>query len=194
MAKALKRMLVTTYEGDLGGSPSVILVDPGSMSVETTQAFRRDLREKAGGARVRVIHNRTARRALGALWAGSEAALDDLLVGPSAILFGGTGPGSIAKVLRDWRRKHKALKVKGGVAEGEVLDAKGVDALADLPDLAQVRSMLLSAILGPARGIAVALRGVPGGLTRAVAARVEKAGGDDAAPSGDATAQSTESK
>ena len=49
-------------------------------------------------------------------------------------MFGGDGPIPIAKVLREWRKKFKKLRLKGGVSEGEVLAAKEVDGLADLPE------------------------------------------------------------
>ena len=85
MARVLKEMLIAGYGKDLAGSNNLIVVDPGNMTVERTREFRRDLREKAGGAKVRVIHNRTARRAFGALWSGREKALDEVLAGPSAV-------------------------------------------------------------------------------------------------------------
>ena len=62
MAKALKQMLAAELGVELENSPAgLMVVDPGGMTVETVEAFRGDLREKAGGARMRVIHNRTAR-------------------------------------------------------------------------------------------------------------------------------------
>jgi large subunit ribosomal protein L10 len=176
MARALKEMLIAGYGKDLAGSTNVIVVDPGNMTVERTREFRRDLREKAGGAKVRVVHNSTARRAFGALWGGREKALDEVLLGPSAVVVGGSGPGAIARVLRDWKKKHKPLRVKGGVAEGEILDGKGVEALADLPGLPELRAMLLSAINGPARGLAVVLSAGAAGLARATKARIDKGG------------------
>jgi large subunit ribosomal protein L10 len=177
MARSLKEMLVTGYKSDLGNGRNVIVVDPGSMTVERTREFRRDLRDKAGGARIRVVHNRTARHALGPLWTGKEKAFEEVLAGPSAIVFGGDGMTSVAKVLREWRRKHKTLRVKGGVADGDVLDSKGVDALADLPGLPQLRGMIATAIAGPMRGLAVAIQGLGAGLARCVQQRVEKGGG-----------------
>jgi large subunit ribosomal protein L10 len=185
MARSLKTMMISTYQADLGDSKNLIVVDLGSMTVEKDREFRRDLREKAGGARVRIIHNRTAMRALAGVYAGREKALEQVLSGPSAVVFGGTGPGSIARVLRDWRKKHKTLKVKGGVADGDVLDSKGVEGLASLPDLPTIRAMLAGAIMAPARGLAVALQGTAAGLTRVVHARAEakaKEGGESAGP------------
>ena len=147
-------------------------------TVETTMAFRTDLREKAGGARLRVIHNRTARVAMDRLGYADEAGeLAGVLVGPSAVVFGGDGPIPIAKVVKDWQRKFRALKVKAAVADGEVLVGKEALALADMPDLPQLKAMLASALIS-ARGIASSLQAVYGGLARALQARVDQDGGE----------------
>lgn len=177
MAKALKRMIVAEYEQTLDAVDGLILFDPGPMTVETNQEFRRDLREKAGGAEMRVIHNRTARIALKSRFEEDPAVLEEALVGPSAVVFGGDGPIPIAKVLRDWRKKFKKLRLKAGVADGEVLRAAEVDELADLPGVPQLRGMLLSAVIGSARGIAASLHEVYGGIVRAVQAHVDQDGG-----------------
>ena len=178
MAKALKRMMVSEYEQALEQVDGVLIVDPGPMSVETVEAFRKDLREQAGGARFRLIHNRTARRALiERFYKDSPDVLDEALSGPSAIVFGGEGPIPIAKVVRDWKKKFKPLSVKGGVAEGEVLDAVGAAGLADLPGADELRGMLLSAVIGSARGIASSLQAVYGGLARVMQARIDEEGG-----------------
>ena len=182
MAKALKQMMVAEYERELDGLDGLILIDPGPMTVETNQQFRRELAEKAGGARLHIIHNRTGRLALTeTLYGEKPEALDEILVGPTAIVYGGDGPIPIAKVLREWRKKFKKLKVKGGVAEGEVLAAKEVDGLADLPDQDQMRGMLLSTVLGPARGIASSLQAVYGGIARALQARIDQSADENGA-------------
>lgn len=185
MAKALKHLMVAEYSRAIQAAGGVIIVDPGPMPVERAEALRKDLRELAGGARIKVVHNRTVRRALeGTLYGGHAEALAPVLRGRSAIVFGGAGPISIARVLRDWKRKYKPLHLKGGVAHGEILDGAGVDGLADLPDLPQLRGMLLAALIGPARGLAVSLQAVYGGIARALQARIDKAGGEAAEEDG----------
>ena len=104
MAKALKHMLAAELEADLRENPGMLLVDPGPMTVEAVQGFRTDLREKAGGARMRVIHNRTARYAFDNLFDDADG-LTAELIGPSAVAFGGAGPIAIARVIKDWQRK-----------------------------------------------------------------------------------------
>ena len=68
MAKALKFMLSAQLQDALKGSASgLMVIDPGPMTVESAMEFRKDLREKAGGARLRIVHNRTARAAMQSL-------------------------------------------------------------------------------------------------------------------------------
>jgi ribosomal protein L10 len=183
MAKALKRMLASQLEADLKDSSGLMLLDPGPMTVESAMAFRQDLREKAGGARLRVIHNRTALVAMRQLgYADAAGALPGLLKGSSAVVYGGDGPIPIAKVVKEWQRKQKTLRVKGAVADGEVLVGPDAEALADMPDLPQLKAMLACAILGPARGIAVGLQAVYAGVARAIKARIDAQGGEEGEP------------
>lgn len=188
MARALKRMMVVEYERTLEGVDGLIVFDPGPMTVEANQAFRRDLREKAGGAEMRVIHNRTGRLALeGTFYQDAPDVLEEILRGPSAIVFGGDGPIPIAKVLREWKKRVRQLRIKGGVAEGEVLGPDEVDGLADLPGAPQLRGMLLSTLMGPARGIAGSLHAVYGGIVRALQAHVDQQGDEEVASEGEST-------
>lgn len=175
MAKALKRMLASQLQDDLGDTGGVIVLDPGSMTVESSEGFRTDLREKAGGARLRIIHNRTARVAFRSMWFedGNET-LESMLTGPTAIVYGGDGAIPIAKVVRDWRKKWKTLQVKGAVTDGEVLEKPDAEALADMPDLHQLKGMMLGTIIGAPRGIAVSMAGVYGGIARCLQAKIDK--------------------
>jgi large subunit ribosomal protein L10 len=192
MAKALKHMLASQLEAKLQDSPSgLLVVDPGGMTVESVMAFRRDLRENAGGARLRIIHNRTARVALKSMaYTDTQDAIDEALAGPSAIIYGGDGPISIAKVVRDWRKKEKQLAVKAAVADGEVLGGEDARNLADMPDLEQLKGMLAGLLLSSGRGIAASLAGVYGGIARVMQARLDAggfaAGAAEAAPATEA--------
>ena len=192
MAKALKQMLATQLGTELENSPAgLMVVDPGGMTVETVEAFRGELREKAGGARLRVVHNRTARVAIREQgYDGDVEGLNATLAGSSAVVYGGDGPIPIAKVVRDWTKKHKELKVKAAVADGEVLLDGDAKALADMPDLEQLKGMLAGLMLSAARGMAVSLQGVYGGLARCIQARIDEGGftGEASAPAEEAPA------
>ena len=177
MAKALKQMLSSQLEKELSTTTGCLVLDTGAMTVEGAMAFRRELREKAGGARLRVIHNRTARLAMEQAWlkGGASTSLRALLHGSCAIVFGGTGPGASAKVVVEYRKKFKPLQFKGAVSDGEVLGAQDAEALAKLPGLPELRGQLVGLLAGSARGMAVTMHGVISGLVRVLQARVDAA-------------------
>src|SRR5262245_7471423 len=107
MAKSLKTMLTSQLQKDLATTTGCLVLDPGPMTVEGAMAFRKELREKAGGARLRVLHNRTARHALEGAWlkGGENKPLRGMLKGSCAVAYGGAGPVPIAKVVVEWKRK-----------------------------------------------------------------------------------------
>lgn len=176
MAKTLKTLLTSQLQEQLASTNGCLVVDPGPMTVESAMAFRRELREKAGGARLRVIQNRTARHALEGAWLGGEnEALRKMLRGSTAIVFGGGGPVPIAKVVAEWRKKAKTLLVKGAISDGEVLGAKDAERLATLPGLPELRGQIVGLLAGGARGLAATMNGVISGLVRVLQAHVDKA-------------------
>lgn len=177
MAKALKTMLRSQLEQELVGANGCLVLETGPMSVEGVSAFRKELREKAGGARLRVVQNRTARLAIEGAWLKGDAnqPLRGMLRGPTAIVFGGGGPVPIAKVVAEYRKKYKPLVVKGAIADGEVLGAKDAEGLAKLPGLHELRGQLAGLVAAPSRGIVTTMHQVLAGLVRVVQARVDAA-------------------
>jgi large subunit ribosomal protein L10 len=170
----LKSMLAAHLLRLLGDSDGAVFVDPGPMTVEASTRLRTLLATKAGGARMRVVHNRTARAAL--LGAGWPEGVTRLLRGQTAIVFGGDGVPVISKTIVEWARTDKTFTVKGAVAEGEHYDAKGVAALARLPDKNTLRAMLAGTIAGPARGVASVLAAPGASLARVLMARIDAKG------------------
>lgn len=174
MAKVLKKLLAKQVKDAVVDSDGAIFVNLGPMTVEQNMRLRGILRTKAGGARLRVLHNRTAKVALKE--AGWPAKVETILKGPTAAVFGGEGATKIAKTILEWARTDKGLVVKGGVADGEFFDAKGVQALAKMPDKQTLRAMLAGAISGPARSIASVVAASGGGLARVLQARIDAKG------------------
>lgn len=88
------------------------------------------------------------------------AALNEVLTGPTAIAFGGDDVVAPAKILNDFAKKNDALKLKGGVLEGQVVGADQIKALAELPSRDGLLSMLLSVLQAPMRNFALAVKAV----------------------------------
>ena len=170
MAKELKQLMAQEVRSDLEAACNVLVVGIESMDAAKTHALRTTLRN--AGARLRVIHNRTCRFAL----EEARKGLGEYFLGPTALTLVPDEESdivSIAKTLVDAQRQ-KSIRVRGAWVDGELLDRKGVEILAAIPDKKTLRGMLCSAILGPARGIAVSLQAVGGGLARCLQARIDQ--------------------
>ena len=118
--------------------------------------LRRALR--GAGAEYKIYKNTLVRRATADT---PHAAMDTMLVGPTAIAFIDKDVAAAAKVLREFAKTHPALVVKGSFVGSGVLDARTTNALADLPS----REVLLgpdrrrsrrpdAAVRWPAEGVA----------------------------------------
>lgn len=150
-----KQQLVAEISEKLRDSASTIVADYRGLSVSQVTELRKQLREQ--NVEYTVLKNTLARRAADA------AELSDLhayLTGPTAIAFSKDDVVAAAKVLSGFAKKNEHLKVKGGVVEGKVVDAKQISALADLPSREGLLSMLLSVLQAPVRNLALAVKAV----------------------------------
>ena len=177
MPKELKQLMAAEVRDELDRSPNLLVVGLRPMTSETNHALRCRMREQK--AHLRMVQNRTSRYALDE----ARKELSPLFVGQTAIALADdpeTDFISVAKALVEAARK-KSEELRGGFVDGEVLDKAGFEALANSPDKPTLRAMLCGAILGPARGIAVSMQAVGGGIARCIQARIDdsgEAGGD----------------
>jgi large subunit ribosomal protein L10 len=137
-----------------------------------------DLRKKMRAAKVdyQVVKNTLAKRAAKGT---SIEKVEDILAGPTALVIGYEDPVAPAKVLQDFLKDLKdkeALKVRGAVVNGSRVDAKGVEALAKMPGLPELRATLLRMINTPATQLARVIAAPGQQLARVVQANVDKQG------------------
>jgi large subunit ribosomal protein L10 len=176
MAKFMKTMMAEEVRADLEESANLLVVGLLPMTAEADLDLRNKLRGL--GARLRVIHNRTSRFALD----DARKGLAEHFKGQTALtLVPGEEPDmvNVAKTVVA-AAKEKRVEVRGGFVEGELLDKQGVELLSRSPDKHTLRGMLAGTILGSARGIAVCLQSVGGGIARCLQARIDKEEGGDA--------------
>jgi len=118
----------------------VVVTRQGGMTVAESTDLRRQM--LAAGASFRVTKNRLARIAL----SGTQFEhLADLFTGPTAIAFS-QDPVAAAKVAVDYAKKNDKLQIIGGGLGLQTLDQKGVEALATLPSLDELRAKLVGMI------------------------------------------------
>lgn len=156
-AKALqvKQQVVSDVTSKFQNSVCTVVADYRGLNVAQVTQLRKTLRES--GIEFQVLKNSLTRRATAE---AQLTELDEHLTGPTAIAFSTSDVVAPAKILSDFAKKNDALKVKGGVVEGRVVDAAQIKALADLPSREGMLSMLLSVLQAPMRNFALAVKAV----------------------------------
>jgi large subunit ribosomal protein L10 len=86
--------------------------------------------------------------------------LDEYLSGPTAVAFGYTDPVAPAKVLVVFVKKVKKTEIKSGVLGTKVINANGVESLAQLPSREQLIAQLAGTLNAPISGLARSLSGI----------------------------------
>jgi large subunit ribosomal protein L10 len=165
MPTAQKEQLVEEIKDRFNDSGAVLLADYRGLSVKELQQLRVKLRE--AGAELTVYKNSLTEIAMRELALPSMA---EYLAGPTAFIFGGEDPVAPAKVLTQFAKEHKALELKGGLVENQVVDADGVKAIATLPSREELIAKLLGTMLNPIVGFARVLNGPTEAFARTVQA------------------------
>lgn len=150
-----KQDTVDVVTAKLQSSLTTVVVDYRGLNVSQVTELRKQLRE--AGVEFQVLKNTILRRATAAT---ELTELDKVLTGPTAIAFSETDVVAPARILNDFAKKNEALKLKGGVVEGKVIDAVQLKALAELPSRDGLLSMLLSVLQAPMRNFALAVKAV----------------------------------
>ncbi len=150
-----KMAVVAEISDKLARSKSTIVTDYRGLTVAEITDLRKSLRE--AGVEFRVLKNTLASRAAAE---SNASALDAYLTGPTAIAFGYDDPVVPAKLLNTFATAHKALEIKGGLVEGRLVDAAGVEELASLSSREGMLSLLLSVLQAPLRNFAYAVKQV----------------------------------
>lgn len=154
MARPDKVQVVEQVKERLGRVQGAVIADYRGLNVAEVTELRKQLRE--AGVEYKVLKNTLTIRA--AREAGMESIIP-LLTGPTAIAFGYDDPVVAAKIISDFSKDHKALEVKGGLLDGEVLDVDGVKALADLPSREVLLGQVARGMQAPIAGMVNVLQG-----------------------------------
>jgi large subunit ribosomal protein L10 len=167
MDRAQKAESIETLKGVFAGAGAVIVTHNMGLSVAQISDLRGRLRKE--GAAYKVVKNRLAQKALN----GASDGVAALFKGPVGIAYA-PDPVSAAKVASQYAKEQEKLVVVGGFMGETLLDAKGVDALAKLPSLDQLRARLVGLIQAPATRIASVVQAPAAQLARVLSAYAAK--------------------
>ena len=152
---AQKEKAVEELAAKIKEAKIVLLTDYRGISVEDVTTLRADLRKN--DSEYKVIKNNITRRALDKC--GYEG-LDELLVGPTAVVMNNEDYLEAAKTIYDFSKDNDFYKIKGGIIEGKVMSAEEIITLAKWPSKETLIGMLAGALLGNISKLAVALNEV----------------------------------
>ena len=135
----MKKTVVAEIKEKFEKAKTVVLVDYRGLNVAEVTDLRNQLRK--AGVEYAVLKNTMINLAIeGKGVDGVKAHLE----GPTAVAFGMTDMIAPAKILSDFSKKAKKMKIKCGVCDGAFLDEAGVQALANLPS----KEVLIAKIMG----------------------------------------------
>lgn len=169
MNRTEKEEVIGELHAKMAKAKAAIVAEPRGLDVATVTELRKKLRE----AKVdyRIVKNTLAARAAKGTPVEPVA---DRFVGPTAIVMSYDDVVAPAKLLSEFMKDRENFAIRAAIVEGKVIDAKGVQALAKMPGLQELRAQILGVIAAPATKL-VRLIGTPGQqLARVLGARREQ--------------------
>ena len=147
-----KEAMVKELAEELKSAKLILVVDYRGTSVDDDTKLRKDLREANG--KCKVVKNNILRRALDS---NGNKELDEILVGPNAIVLADEDYLSSLKIIYKFTKQHDNYKIKGGYVEGEALSVEDLTTLAQLPSREELLSKLAGSLLQTIAKLAVAV-------------------------------------
>jgi large subunit ribosomal protein L10 len=182
MNREQKASTIDALAADIQGAEAIFAVDYRGLSVPQAAELRSKLRD--ADAAFKVVKNSLTERA--ADQAGAEH-LKALLSGPTALTFVRGDAALAAKAIADYARATQLLPFKGGVMDGQALDAEQIRSISRLPSREVLYGQLVGVVASPVSGLVRTLGALVGGLAVALGqVREKKESGE--IPSGEAPA------
>ena len=150
-----KKEIVEEIKNKIQSSISLTFVDYRGLTVEEDTKMRRALRE--AGVEYKVYKNRLLLKALADL---GMTGYDDLLQGTTAVAFGMQDEVSGPRIIVETSENTKKMQVKGGILNGNRVEADMVSQLAKIPSKEVLISKLLYLLQSPVRSVAIALNAI----------------------------------
>lgn len=148
MDRAQKTAAVAELKQTFSEVGVVVVTRNNGMTVAQSTQLRNRMRD--AGATYKVSKNKLAKIALDGTDYGS---LGDLLTGPVGLATS-VDPVAAAKVAVDFAKTNDKFEIVGGAMGATALDVAGVQALATMPSLDELRAKIVGLVQAPATKIA----------------------------------------
>jgi len=137
---------------NLDGVTTLFLLENHGLNVNDVNMLRSEVRKT--DATYKVIKNTVVRLAV----EGTEMeGITPFLTGPKVLAYTGGDGVALAKVLKDFIKKHPELQFEQAFLEGQILEAKEAEKIAELPSREELITKLVYMLQSPIRRLVVAL-------------------------------------
>ena len=151
-----KKQVVADLAEQIKASAAGVVVNYQGITVENDTALRKALRE--AGVKYVVMKNTLTGRACDMCGYGD---IKQHLNGMTAIAISSPeDPIAPAKILKEYADKIESFQILAGYVDGEVIDAAGVQNLADIPSKEVLIAKFLGSIKSPIYNFAYALQAI----------------------------------
>ena len=151
-----KKQVVADLAEQIKASAAGVVVNYQGITVDSDTALRKALRE--AGVKYVVMKNTLTGRACEECGYGD---MKQYLNGMTAIAISSPeDPIAPAKILKEYAEKIESFKIVAGYCDGEVLDAQGVNTLAEIPSKEILLAKFLGSIKSPIYNFAYAIQAV----------------------------------
>jgi len=157
-----KEAAVKEISSELESAGAIFAVDYRGISVPQAAELRSKLRDS--DASFSVVKNRLAKRATDGT--DAAAALDEHLVGPTALTFVRGDAVVAAKTISDFIKANDVLAYKGALMDGATLAPEQFNAIAKLPGVEILRGQLVGLAASPLSGVVRTLNQLLAGLAQ----------------------------
>lgn len=148
MSRVQKEAEIKELTDRFANDELVVVTHYSGLTVKEMGDLRSNLRKE--GASFKVTKNSLAKIAI----KGTKfEALDEMFAGPTGVASSQDSVAA-AKAAYNFAKDNKKLIILGGALGEQVLDASGIEALAKLPSLDEVRSKLVGLLQAPATKLA----------------------------------------
>ena len=148
MHKERKKTYIAEMTAQFEKSEAVLVTHYQGLSVKQLDDLSSKMREH--GIIFKITKNRITKLALEKTRCKD---LSDLFSGPTAVALSEDAITS-AKILTNFSKEHKSLKILGGIMGNDILDVAGVKNVATLPTLDEARAKIVGILRSPAQKIA----------------------------------------
>tara|TARA_Y100000590_G_scaffold237152_1_gene266881 strand:- start:304 stop:810 length:507 start_codon:yes stop_codon:yes gene_type:complete len=148
MNKEKKKAYIDKMKTEFDKSEAVIVAHYQGLSVKQLDELRDKMRKH--GIIFKITKNRITKLALEKTRCKD---LSNLFTGPTAVALSNDAITS-AKILTNFSKDNKNLKIIGGIMGNDILDIAGVNNVATLPSLEEARAKIVGILRSPAQKIA----------------------------------------